>query len=177
MMTALTDNHIILRALRYSDKESMAILANNKRIWNNLRNEFPYPYTEDDALRFIDAIKVKEPQVDFAIEYERRFTGVISLMPQKDILSHSAEIGYWIGEPFWGKGIASAAVTLIVQYGFKTLGLQRIYASVFEGNVASQKVLEKCGFELEGTFRKGALKNNRLINDLRYGITKDQVAD
>jgi [ribosomal protein S5]-alanine N-acetyltransferase len=68
-------------------------------------------------------------------------------------------------------------VTLIVQYGFKTLGLQRIYASVFEGNVASQKVLEKCGFELEGTFRKGALKNNRLINDLRYGITKDQVAD
>jgi [ribosomal protein S5]-alanine N-acetyltransferase len=103
-MTALTDNHVFLRAIRYSDKESMAILANNKRIWNNLRNEFPYPYTEDDALKFIDAIKAKEPQVDFAIEYEQRFTGVISLMLQKDILSHSAEIGYWIGEPFWGKG-------------------------------------------------------------------------
>ncbi|MDZ7607584.1 MAG: GNAT family protein [Cyclobacteriaceae bacterium] len=176
-MIELTDKYILLRTLRYSDKESMAILANNKRIWNNLRDEFPYPYTENDALKFIDGVKVKEPQVDFAIEYEHRFTGVISLMPQKDILRHSAEIGYWIGEPFWGKGIASAAVALLVHYGFKTLGLQRIYASVFEGNVASQKVLENCGFLLEGTFRKGAFKNNRFLNDLRYGITRDQVVD
>jgi len=171
-MIELTDNYIILRALRYSDKESMAALANNKRIWNNLRDEFPYPYTENDALKFIDAIKVKEPQVDFAIDYERRFSGVISLILQKDIQRHSAEIGYWIGEPFWGKGITTAAVGLIVDYGFKTLSLQRIFASVFEGNVASQRVLEKCGFELEGTLRKGAFKNSRFINDLRYGITK-----
>jgi len=171
-MIELTDSPIILRALRYSDKETMAILANNKHIWNNLRDEFPYPYTENDALKFIDAVKLKEPQVDFAIDYEHRFSGVISLILQKDILRHSAEVGYWIGEPFWGKGITTAAVALIVDYGFKTLGLQRIYASVFEGNIASQRVLEKCGFKLEGTLVKGAFKNNHYINDLRYGKTK-----
>jgi len=168
----LTNGLIILRALRYSDKEVIAALANNKRIWNNLRDEFPYPYTENDALKFIDAIKMKEIQVDFAIEYEHKFTGVISLTLQKDILRHSAEIGYWIGEPFWRKGIGTAAVALIVEFGFKTLGLQRIFASVFEGNIASQKVLEKCGFQLEGTFRKGVFKNNRFLNDHRYGLTK-----
>ncbi len=168
----LTNGLIILRALRYSDKEVMAALANNKRIWNNLRDEFPYPYTENDALKFIDAIKMKEIQVDFAIEYEHKFTGVISLTLQKDILRHSAEIGYWIGEPFWCKGIGTATVALIVEYGFKSLGLQRIFASVFEGNIASQRVLEKCGFQLEGTFRKGVFKNNRFLNDHRYGLTK-----
>lgn len=176
-MIQLDDKQITLRALRYADKEAMATLANNRRIWNNLRDEFPHPYTENDALKFIDAIKVKEPQVDFAIEFEHRFAGVISLVLQKDIMRHSAEIGYWIGEPFWRKGIATRAVRLIVDYGFKTLGLERIYASVFEGNVGSQRVLEKCDFLLEGTFRKGAIKNNRLIDDFRYGILKGMAED
>ncbi len=166
----LTNGKITLRALRYADSESLARLANNKKIWNTLRDAFPHPYSVDDAKRFIDMVNLQESIMNFVIEYDHEFAGIISLLIQPDVYKHSAEAGYWIGEPFWNKGIATSALTLITDYGFNTLHLQRIFASVFEGNIASQRVLEKCGYECEGMLRKAVIKNNKVLDELRYAI-------
>jgi RimJ/RimL family protein N-acetyltransferase len=168
----LIDEKVRLRPLRYADKERLAHLANNKNIWNNLRDMFPYPYTKEDAVKFLDSVKQQEPQVTFAIEYEFSFAGVLGLVLQSDVYCKSAEIGYWIGQPFWGKGITTSAVKLAVKYAFETLNLNRVYAGVFEGNEASKKVLEKCGFQLEGISRKAVYKNKRMLDEYRYGIVK-----
>jgi len=170
----LIEEKVRLRPLRYADKERLAKLANNKKIWNNLRDMFPYPYTQEDAVKFLDSVKQQEPQVTFAIEYEFSFAGVLGLFLQTDVYCKSAEIGYWIGEPFWGKGITTSAVKLAVTYGFETLNLNRLFAGIFEGNEASKRVLEKCGFQLEGIFRNAVFKNNKILDEYRYGIVKRQ---
>ena len=165
----IADKNIRLRPLRYDDREALARLANNKKIWMKLRDMFPYPYTIDDADKFIDMVKIPDIPHSFAIEYHQEFAGVISLIPQQDVYRKSAEIGYWLGEPFWSKGIATDAVELMIKYGFETLKLERIFAGVFEGNEGSRRVLEKCGFSLEGISRKAVFKNNTLIDELRFG--------
>lgn len=165
----LVDGKVRLRPLRYADREHLAELANNKKIWNNLRDMFPYPYTLEDADKFLDSVKQQEPQVTLAIEYDFQFVGVIGLVLQPDVYKKGAEIGYWIGEPFWGKGIATQALNLASDYAFETLAFERLYAGVFEGNEASKRVLEKCGFQLEGISRKAVFKNNKLIDEYRYG--------
>jgi len=170
----LEDKNIRLRPLHYNDRENLAHLANNKKIWKVLRDVFPHPYTLKDAEGFIDLVKNHESMVTFAIEYDHEFAGVISLILQQDVYRKSAETGYWIGEPFWGKGIATSALGLITEYGFKELKLNRIFASVFEGNTASCRVLEKCGYKLEGTFQKAVFKNKKLIDELRFARLSEQ---
>ena len=169
----LIDGDIRLRSLRYADREHLAELANNLKIWNNLRNMFPHPYTLEDADKFLDMVKQQEPQVTFAIDCKYQFAGVIGLVLQPDVYKKGAEIGYWIGEPFWGLGIATMALKLASEYAFDTLGLERLFAGVFEGNVASMRVLEKCGFQLEGISRKAVFKNNKLIDEHRYGKVRE----
>jgi ribosomal-protein-alanine N-acetyltransferase len=134
----LTDNQLKLRAFRDSDSKRLAELCNNKRIWDNLRDYIPFPYTENNANDFIKYCQRENPQFTFAIEYNGEFVGTIGLVRQTDVYKLSAEIGYWIGEPYWGMGIATKAVRLITEYGFSTLGLVRIYAGVFDFNKASQ---------------------------------------
>jgi RimJ/RimL family protein N-acetyltransferase len=168
----LVDGKVRLRSLRYADRERLTELANNKKIWNNLRDMFPYPYLLEDAEKFLDMVKRQEPQVTFAIEYQFQFVGVIGLVLQPDIYKKGAEIGYWLGEPFWGKGIATKAAILATNYAFESLGFERLFAGVFEGNEASKKVLEKCGFKLEGVSRKAVFKNNKLIDEYRYARVK-----
>ncbi len=168
----LIGEKVRLRPLRYADKERLAKLANNKKIWNNLRDMFPYPYTLEDAVKFLDSVKQQDPQLTFAIEYEFSFAGVIGLVLQSDVYCKSAEIGYWIGEPFWGKGITTLAVKLAARYAFETLHLHRLFAGIFEGNEASKRVLEKCGFELEGICRKAVFKNNQILDEYRYGLVR-----
>ncbi|MFY9228802.1 MAG: GNAT family protein, partial [Bacteroidales bacterium] len=94
----------------------------------------------------------------------------IGLVRQTDVYKLSAEIGYWIGEPYWGMGIATKAVRLITEYGFNTLGLVRIYTGVFDFNKASQRVLEKAGFNLECIFEKSVFKNDKICDEYRYGL-------
>lgn len=168
----LIEGKVRLRPLRYADRERLTRLANNIKIWNNLRDMFPHPYTLEDADKFIDSVKPQEPQVTFAIEYAFSFAGVIGLVLQPDVYRKSAEIGYWLGEPFWGKGITTTAVKLATQYAFDTLNLNRLYAGVFEGNEASKRVLEKCGYQLEGISKKAVFKKNKLIDEYRFGIVK-----
>ncbi|MGI9551680.1 MAG: GNAT family N-acetyltransferase [Aurantibacter sp.] len=157
-----------MRVLRPSDKTPMAELANNKKIWDNVRDYFPHPYSEKDAETFLQSQGKDASLVNFAIAYNGDFCGVIGLILQRDVYRKSAETGYWIGEPFWGKGIATKAVELIVNHGFKKLGLIRIYAGVFEYNTASMKVLEKNDFQKEGIFQKAVLKNNKIWDEHRY---------
>ena len=170
----LKDGEVRLRPLRYADREIIANLANNKKIWNNVRDMFPHPYTLAEADKFLDMVKLQEPLITFAIEYEFQFCGVIGMVLQKDVYRKSAEIGYWIGEPFWGKGITTKALSLATQYAFETLELERLFANIFEGNEASKKVLEKCGFQLEGIGRKAVFKNNRFLDEWRYGKLKGE---
>src|SRR5258706_4610054 len=126
----LKDSEIVLRPLVDDDKIRIAHLANNKKIWDNLHNYFPHPYSEIDAEFFITRNKDQNPPMIFAIEYNDKFCGVISLIQQTDVHKNSAELGYWLGEPFWNKGIVTKAVKLITDYGLNRLNFIRIYAGV-----------------------------------------------
>ena len=159
---------IKLRELHLSDKSQLAKLANNKKIWGSLRDSFPYPYSEKDAELFINVTAEENPKQNFAIEYAGDLCGVIGLIIQNDIYSKSAEIGYWIGEPFWGKGIAATAIKLLTNYGFEDLKLIRIYAGVFDFNIASMKALENSGYKKEGIFKKAIYKNDKVFDEHRY---------
>lgn len=168
----LRSGNIELRALRMSDKKRLAELANNEKIGPNLRDGFLYPYTEADAESFLEKFTNQDPVTYFAIEYKGEYVGNISLVPCQNIYRMSAEIGYFIGEPYWNKGIVTTAVNLIAEYGFKHLGIIRIHTGVFEYNAASQRVLEKCGFVKEGVFRKSVTKQGKMWDEVRYAKIK-----
>lgn len=164
---------IELRKFKASDKKKIAELLNNKKIWDNLTDKIPYPYTEKNAEAFLKFLRINKLHKAFAIEYNDDFCGIIGLIIQDDVHKHSAELGYWIGEPFWNKGIISNAIESITKYGFNELNLQRIFASVFEYNIASMKALEKNGFLREGILKKAVLKNNKLYDEHRFYRLKD----
>ncbi|MEP0262903.1 GNAT family N-acetyltransferase [Dokdonia sp.] len=157
-----------LREFKNSDALQLSILLNNKKIWDNLRNRIPYPYALEDAKEFIQFCQSENPQTTFIIEKEGTVVGVIGLIVLTDVYCKSAEIGYWLGEPFWNKGIMTKAIQKIVTYGFDELDLVRIFAGVFENNKSSQKVLEKAGFKFECIFEKAIFKNGQLLNEYRY---------
>ncbi|AWV99083.1 GNAT family N-acetyltransferase [Arcticibacterium luteifluviistationis] len=159
---------IEIRPLEPTDVSNLAALANNQKIWEDVRDYFPFPYTEKDAEWFINHSLEMTVNENFAITYNGDFCGVISANIQTDVYRKSAEMGYWIGEPFWGKGIATEAVKLIITYAFENLGVNRIFSSVFEYNLASMKVLEKNGFVKEGVFRKAIFKKEQLWDEHKY---------
>ena len=166
---------ITLRRLTRSDAETMALLANNKKIWECVRDLFPYPYTLDDAKAFIKRTEEESPATTFAIINESdQLCGVISLMPNEDVYRIGSEIGYWIGEPYWGQGVATRAISLITQYGFDELELERIYAGVFDFNKASMRALEKNGFIKEGIRKRAVIKNGQIHDEHHYAITRNQ---
>jgi len=166
----LIDNELILRPFEDSDSEKLTELCNNRKIWDNLRDYIPFPYTEQNAKDYIKHCKNENPQFTFAIEFNGEFVGSIGLVRQTDVYKMTAEIGYWIGEPYWRMGITTRAVRLISEYGFSYLGLVRIFTGVFDFNKGSQKVLEKAGFKLECIFEKSILKNNKICDEYRYGL-------
>jgi len=168
----LTRDNITLRPLDDDDKEQLALLANNKKVWDNLRDLMPYPYTIDNAIFFISLAKQEDPLLTFAIEFDGQLAGIIGLFPQQDVYKKTAEIGYWIGEPFWNKGIATKAVKLMTDYAFDQLGFIRIHTGVFEYNLASMKVLEKCGYKKDGVFEKAIIKNDQVWDEHRFSIVK-----
>jgi ribosomal-protein-alanine N-acetyltransferase len=157
---------ISLRAWLYTDADHLAKLANNRAIWNNLRDYFPHPYTRADATKWIRSHAAKRSTTHFAIIADGELAGAISIIPKEDIYRHSAEIGYWIGEPFWGRGIATRAVNEVVEYiMIKNPGIVRIYGEVFAENIASMKVLEKNGFVKESTRVNAVIKNGKVGDD------------
>lgn len=171
-MLSLAQSPITLRRLRAGDAENLAPLINNKKVWDNVRDFIPHPYTEKDAIEFITFTQQESIPMTFAICHMDKLCGVIGLVKQTDIYAKSAEIGYWLGEPFWGRGIATVAVKIITEYGFSHLGLVRIYAGIFEYNPASMRVLEKNGYQKEAIFEKALFKNGEIWNEHRYAKVK-----
>ena len=164
----------VLRRWRMDDKASLVRYANDQRVSRNLRDGFPHPYTESDA----DAWLALSTDCDrapwmFAIEVNVEAVGGIGLERGRDIERHSAEIGYWLGEPFWGRNIATAAVEGITRRAFEVTDLYRLYASVFVWNPASMKVLEKAGYRREGTLIRSGIKDGVLLDRVIYAITRD----
>lgn len=146
----------------------MAQLANNKKIWDNVRDGFGHPYTEKNAEEFIQRQAKSDTEKVFAIDCNGELCGLVGLIFQKDVYRKSAEIGYWIGEPFWGRGIATQAIGLLACHAFEKLALVRLYAGIFEYNVGSMRVLEKNGFLKEGILQKAIFKNEKFWNEHRY---------
>ncbi len=157
-----------LRSLQISEARRLAHLLNNKNIWDKLRDYIPFPYGCDDGIEFINMVKQESPQQTFGIHYQDQLCGVICVIIQKDVYRKSGELGYWLGEEYWGRGIATRAVSEIVDYGFNTLNLERIFAGVFENNVGSCRVLEKNDFDQEAVFKNAIYKNNSLYHEFRY---------
>jgi len=155
--------NIQLRPIIAQDKQVIANLANNKKIWDNLRDIIPFPYTETDATNFIAFAKTKNPLEIFGISVNENLCGIIEIGTQNDVYQKTGEIGYWIGESYWGKGIATEAIRLMSAYGFEVLGLERIQAGVFAFNTISMHVLEKNGYVKEGIFRNAIMKNGIFV--------------
>lgn len=166
---------VTLRKLHEDQAEKLAELASNKKIWDNVRDYFPYPFTTLDAVDFIRKKKQDDPTTHFGVYLGEDFTGVIGIDPMNDVFRKTGYIGYWIGEPYWGKGIATEAIGLMAHYGFETLELIKIQAGVFGHNKASMRVLEKSGFQLEGNLRKAAIKNDQVVDDLIYGLINPEL--
>ena len=168
----LTDSQsgVSLRKFKLEDRDRLIQLADNPSIAQNLRDGFPNPYLESHADKFISDALSSEPTTRFCIEKEGVYVGNIGLHPFDDIYRKNAEIGYFIGEPYWGQGIASTAVKLMTRYGFEVLGYHRIQAGVFSYNLASKKVLEKAGYEYEGAAKQAVFKNGEFFDELKYGI-------
>ena len=157
----------VVRSWRPDDEEALVRHANNRNVWKDLRDRFPHPYTREDARSWIGYATRVRPETDFAIDVGGEAVGNIGLGLQRgDIERCAAEVGYWIGEAYWGRGVATAALRALTAYAFETFGLTRLYAVPFASNVASLRVLEKAGYRREGVLRRSAIKD---------GVVKDQV--
>ncbi len=163
-----------IRSFQYSDKPALVKYANNIKIAKKLKDGFPNPYTEGDAEEWLGIACNQNPELNFAIADENELIGAIGLQLQDDINRFSAEVGYWLAEPFWGKGVAAKALIAMTDYAFKHFEFNRLFAGVFEGNDASAKVLQKAGYKLEGTLRKAVYKKGEFLDQYIFAILREE---
>ena len=170
-------NDIIIRPWQTGDELSLVQHANNRKIWINVRDRFPYPYTLKDAEIWVRVAGADRNMINLAIEFEGLAVGGIGLVFKQDVYRRSAEIGYWLGEDFWNRGIATRAVKALSSYIFKQeqFDINRIYAGIFEYNTASARVLEKAGYQLEARLRKSVTKDDNTVDELIYTMLKDDL--
>ncbi len=173
MSAALKSGKVELAPLGANEAGELATLANDKAIWDNLRDYFPHPYQRAHAVEFIAEVSKAEPRLVLAIRYQNSLAGIIGLNPQSDVYCKSMEIGYWLGRPFWGRGIATEAVGLMNSYAFENFDCNRLFTGVFAYNIPSMRVLEKCGYQQEGIAQQAIWKNQRFWNEHRYALLKD----
>lgn len=161
----------IVRSWRDGDEETLPRHANNRKVWLNLRDRFPHPYTRSHAEEFIKRIKGVTPATNFAIDVEGEAVGGIGLVLHDDVERCSAEIGYWLGESFWGRGIMTAALVTVTEFAFKEFNLTRVFAVPYARNAASLRILEKAGYLFEGVMRRSAIKDGVVLDQLMYAKT------
>ena len=159
-----------VRSWRASDVDSLVVHANNRRVWLNLRDAFPHPYTRLDAQSFIRTMRRRDPETAFAIAVDGEAVGGIGFVLHPDVERVSAEIGYWLGEAFWGRGIVTEALVAVTRYAIATHGLTRVYAVPYAHNAASCRVLEKAGYTLEARLRRSAVKDGFVIDQMQYAF-------
>jgi RimJ/RimL family protein N-acetyltransferase len=161
-----------LRAYRDDDLPALLKYADNPNVVRNLRDRFPHPYTSEAGRAWIAVAKEQNPVVSFVIASEQELVGGAGIDLQTDVYRRSGELGYWLAEPFWGRGITTAAARALVEYAFTQLDLVRVFAGVFATNPASARVLEKVGFQFEGRAQRAVFKHGALIDELRYAILR-----
>jgi len=163
----------VIRSWSLDDARAVQRYANNRKIWANLRDGFPHPYSVADAEGFLGRVIDEKPTTTFAIAIPSEAIGCIGLQMGSDVHRKTAELGYWLGEPFWGRGIMSEAVAALTHWAFATLDLNRIYSEPFASNQPSARVLEKAGFVLEGRLRANIFKDNQRMDSLIYALVRD----
>lgn len=166
-----------LRKWRLSDAKDLAKALNNEKILNNLRDGLPFPYTEKDAAHYITAMLSADDNSTFAYAYavtvDDRAVGSIGAFRQSNIHCKTAELGYYLAEEYWGKGIMTDAIRQICSLIFDTTDILRIYAEPFDCNIGSRRALEKAGFTYEGTMKYNAVKNGKVLDMTMYALTKE----
>lgn len=166
-MVRIQGKKCIVRQWRAEDVDAVAKYADNPGIARNMRDGFPQPYNRVDAEVFV-TMAMHNPNASFlAVEVDGEAVGSIGYVPKTDVERVSAEVGYWLAEPYWGRGIVTDALQVMADYIFTHTDILNLYAKIFEYNTASMRVLEKAGFEKRAILRKAAIKNDRVI-DLHY---------
>ena len=165
-----------IRKWKLTDAKDIAVALSNKKIQDNLRDGLPYPYSEQDGIDFISSmLSANEDETfAFAITLDDKVIGSIGVFRQQNIHRQTAEMGYYIAEEYWGKGIMTDAVKQICEYVFKNSDILRIYAEPFAYNTGSCRVLEKAGFQYEGTLRNNAVKNGKVIDMKLYSLLREE---
>jgi len=158
----------VLRPWQEEDAPLLVRFADNPRIAAAMRDRFPSPYTVEDARCFIAGSGSPAASLLLAIVVQGEPVGGIGITPREDVYRGTAEIGYWLGEPFWGKGIVTDAVRALVPVVFDRTGIIRIQAGVFSNNPASMRVLEKSGFILEAVHRKAITKHGVVMDEMLF---------
>ena len=166
-----------IRKWELSDAKELSAALSNRKIQDNLRDGLPYPYTEQDGADYISAMLFADVNETFAfaITVGDKVVGSIAVFRQENIHRQTAELGYYIAEEYWGRGIMTEAVEQICEYVFGKSDIVRIYAEPFAYNVASCRVLEKAGFQYEGTLRSNAVKNGKVIDMKMYSLLKSEI--
>jgi [ribosomal protein S5]-alanine N-acetyltransferase len=168
----------ILRTWRADDAPATARQANDRRVWLGLRDAFPHPYGVEDARRFIAMAQAMKPQTYFAIEVQGTVAGGIGYTLHADVERVGAEVGYWLGFEFWGRGLATVALRGLTQHAFRAQDeLQRLFAVPYASNPASARVLTKAGYRCEGTLRRSAIKDGRVLDQWMYSILREEAGD
>lgn len=170
---------IIIRPWRTGDETALVKHANNRKIWLNVRDRFPHPYTRKDAEIWVRVAGADRNMINMAIEVESEAAGGIGVVFKDDVYHRSAEIGYWLGEAYWNRGIATLAVRTVTSHIFTSpqFDIFRMYAGIFEYNTASARVLEKAGYQLEARHRKSVTKDGKTVDELIYAILKEELAE
>lgn len=161
-----------IRSWRAGDEDSLVRHAHDRAVWINLRDRFPHPYTATDARAWLRHVAGTIPETNFAIDVDGEAVGGVGITLGTDVSRRSAEIGYWLGRPFWGRGIATAAVRALTDWAFANFDLCRLHAGVFEWNPASARVLAKAGYILEGRLRRSVTKDGKTIDQLLYATVR-----
>lgn len=160
---------VVLRRFRADDEAAIAMNANDRDVWRNLRDRFPHPYTLADARAWIANV----PETNWVIEVDGVFTGGIGWTRGEDVFRRSAEIGYWLGRAHWGKGIATEALRIATARAFEATDIVRLHSGVFAWNRASARVMEKNGYVLEGRMRSAVWKDGQLVDELLYAKVRE----
>jgi len=163
-----------IREWQINDAEDLAAAINNKKVQDNLRDGLPYPYTVKDAQEYISVMLSadKNSTYAFAIVFEEKVIGSIGVFRCDNIHHRTAEMGYYLAEPYWGRGFGTSAVKQVSSYIFQNTDIVRIFADPFADNQASCRILEKAGFQFEGTLRKNAVKNGKMLDMNMYALIK-----
>jgi len=165
---------IVLKPWSIRDAADLSKIANNKFISDNLRDGFPFPYSLEDAKNWLGIILPENsPPRFFAIKYDNCLVGSIGIVSKSDIYKKNFEIGYFLGEEYWGQGIATKAIKAATSYAFNDFDIVRVYAEPFADNPGSRRALEKAGFILEATLRRNVIKNGIIKNSCIYSVLRE----